>query len=958
MSLTIQETLKKDITRSIDGVIKANDESHLLQEVEEFVITKDIDRDLRRFAESYLLSMQKGQGFPFNGVWISGYFGSGKSHLLKILSLILSDRSVNGTRLRDIFLAKINDAFFKADLEKIFAVPATSVLFNIEQMAEGASAQASDTILFAFYRVFNKMRGYYDESGPLANFERDLDEEGTLQLFKDFFQQRNGDSWESVRSKSLYLKRPLFVSTVAEFRKTTDSDADKIISNYENNYSVSVEGFCREVAAWLKRQPDKNHRINFFVDEVGQFIADKSNHMLSLQTIVESLGVATQERAWVFVTSQEAIDQIVGNTQMRKGSDFSKIIARFKFRIALSSADVREVIQRRLLEKNETGTEVLRDFYHRTKESMRTVFSFREEGRNIHFNSEEAFIFSYPFPAYQYDLLQNALQGLGEHNAFVGQHVSRGERSMLEMFQDVAKAYRERELFLFAPFDAMYAGIRATLNTGLIRAINQAENNLDDELSKRVLKALLLVKYVDSFKATPENLRILLTESLDDNSVLFDARLHESLAHLEREMYIRRTGNVYEYLTNDEKDAEEEIRNISVDTAQYRKYLSDFLFGEIIRSTRITYKGHGHDYSFQRAVDDESPKGKGDLAIRLITPWHPDAGERDRILARAMGRKELAVIITEDADFVQELTTYFQTESWLKRIDPESAKYARIIGDKRAHNAQRLTQIRERLRQLFVTAEFAVGDQEILVTGATPIDRIERAFQELVSTFYPNLRMLKENFSQESLKKILYQESGFFTQDEAQRSEPEREMLNWIMRRIAVSQSVNLANIEDEFSSGTYGWYEWAVLCVLARLFAHQEIELFRATEILGRDEVYTILNQNRAHETVSIKPAPKISARDVERLKSLHFELFHTENQGSNSKESGIKFKESLLELSNKFSEALRIAPHFTFVTQLKSEVDKLNQLLKKSGTISSKTTTSIHPTSVGPSMKSSTPP
>jgi len=289
------------------------------------------------------------------------------------------------------------------------------------------------------------------------------------------------------------------------------------------------------------------------------------------------------------------------------------------------------------------------------------------------------------------------------------------------------------------------------------------------------------------------------------------------------------------------------------------------------------------------------------------------------------------VIITEDADFVQELTTYFQTESWLKRIDPESAKYARIIGDKRAHNAQRLTQIRERLRQLFVTSEFAVGDQEILVTGATPIDRIERAFQELVSTFYPNLRMLKENFSQESLKKILYQESGFFTQDEAQRSEPEREMLNWIMRRIAVSQSVNLANIEDEFSSGTYGWYEWAVLCVLARLFAHQEIELFRATEILGRDEVYTILNQNRAHETVSIKPAPKISARDVERLKSLHFELFHTENQGSNSKESGIKFKESLLELSNKFSEALRIAPHFTFVTQLKSEVDKLNQLLKK---------------------------
>ena len=143
--------------------------------------------------------------------------------------------------------------------------------------------------------------------------------------------------------------------------------------------------------------------------------------------------------------------------------DFSKIIGRFKFRVALSSADVREVIQKRLLEKNESGTELLQDYFHREKDSLRTVFAFGEGAKAAHFKDEEAFVYSYPFPAYQYDLLQEALRGLGEHNAFIGAHVSSGERSMLEIFQDVGKAFKAKPLYGFAPFDAMFDGIRQTL---------------------------------------------------------------------------------------------------------------------------------------------------------------------------------------------------------------------------------------------------------------------------------------------------------------------------------------------------------------------------------------------------------------------------------------------------------------------------------------------------------------
>lgn len=929
MSLMVQEILKKDITRAIDGVIKANDESHLLQEVEEFVITRDIERDLKKLTESYGESIAKGRSFPFNGVWISGYFGSGKSHLLKMLSLILSDRRIDGIRLRDIFLDKLDDAMFRADLEKILDVPATSILFNIEQMA---SAQAADPILFAFNRMFNRMRGYYDESGPVSKFERDLDDEGSLEKFKTFFLQRNEASWEQTRSKVLLLKRAMFVETLAAFKRITNEQAEQIIRNYENQDVLTVDDFCKEVASWLDRQPDPRHRINFFIDEIGQFIEDKPQLTLSLQTIVESLGVATNERAWVFVTSQEALDRLIGDRSQKRENNFSKIIARFKFRIALSSADVKEVIQKRLLEKNEKGTEALRDFYHEHRDSLRTVFNFQEGARTVTFANEESFIYSYLFPAYQFDLLQNALHGLGEHNAFIGQHVSRGERSMLEIFQDVAKAYRDRQLFFFAPFDAMYNGISATLQTGLIMAINQAERNLGDEYALRILKALLLVKYVgENFKATIENLTVLLTESIDQNTSALKERLQHSLALLEREMYIRRNGSVYEYLTNEEKDAEAEIRAIAVETSQFRKFVGDYVFGEIIKSSKLTYAENGQDYAFQKAIDDESPKGQGDLVLRVITPWHPDAGDRTALLARAMGKKELAILLPSDTSFMQELELYYKTYSWLNRINPSEPKYARIVADKRAYNEQRKKSLNEACKKLVSEAGFAIGDQEIEVTGTVPLDRIERAFQNLVSTFYPNLRMIKERYTQESLRKILYEDHGLYDAGEYHLSEAEQEMRNWLLHRFQTSQMVTLKMIKDAFSSGSYGWYEWAILSIVAKLFVAQQIELQRASEGLSRDEVFTVLNQNRGHDAIRIVLMPEISAQDIQRLKSLHFQIFHTDNNGMTPKDCGMQFIQKLKEKSDNFAQVLRYAPSLPFVSSLKAEQQKLVLLLNK---------------------------
>ena len=115
----LKDILSRDIARDIDGVIKAEDDRRLLQEVEEYVITREIERELKKFQAGYMKSIESNSGYPFNGVWISGYFGSGKSHLLKMLSLVMSERTVNGIRLRDIFLDKIDYVIFREYVKKM-----------------------------------------------------------------------------------------------------------------------------------------------------------------------------------------------------------------------------------------------------------------------------------------------------------------------------------------------------------------------------------------------------------------------------------------------------------------------------------------------------------------------------------------------------------------------------------------------------------------------------------------------------------------------------------------------------------------------------------------------------------------------------------------------------------------------------------------------------------------------
>ena len=191
-----------------------------------------------------------------------------------------------------------------------------------------------------------------------------------------------------------------------------------------------------------------------------------------------------------------------------------------------------------------------------------------------------------------------------------------------------------------------------------------------------------------------------------------------------------------------------------------------------------------------------------------------------------MARKELIVLFPIDPRFMDELELHLKTDAWLRRTDARETKYARIYADKQAQNNDRKRRLGDQVKDLVKRADFAVMDQEIGVSGGTPLDRMERAFQDLVNRSYPSLRMLKVHYTQDSLKGILYPSDDLFGSGGAAKTEPETEMASWIARKHRDSESITLAGIKEEFGKGQFGWYEWAVLAIVAYLFMRQEIGL------------------------------------------------------------------------------------------------------------------------------------
>lgn len=920
MTRQLSTLFQKPIDRPIEGVIKADDNASLLIEVEEYILTNQISNRIEEFLSAYTNYEDA------NGAWISGFFGSGKSHLLKMMALLLENREIEGTPVLDRFLSKCTDnELLSADLKKAAAIPSKSILFNIDQKADIISKTEIDALLSVFAKVFDEMCGYYGKHGHIAQLERDLDQSGRLDDFKKAYGDIAGQAWESGREMAI-LQADNIDRAYCQVEGKEPDAIHGIVDKYRMEYRLSIEDFADQVKKYIDRQAP-GFRLNFFVDEVGQYIAESQKLRTNLQTVAESLATKCRGQAWIIVTAQEEMASFFGEKAGQQTNDYSKIQARFKYRMKLTGANVAEVIQKRLLMKTDDSTPSLEALYEAQVNNFKTLFDFADGALTYrNFRDREHFIQAYPFVPYQFDLFQTAIQNLSIHSAFEGKHTSVGERSMLGVFQQVAIGISTCEIGELAPFHLMFEGIRTALKARIQQAIITAERNLHDAFAIEVLKALFLVKYVKSFRPTIRNLCVLMTDSFNRDLPALRSKVTEAVNLLEQQTYIQRNGDLYEFLTNEEKDVEEDIKNTDADLPSIAKELADAVFDRVIKSNKIRFPDNKQDYAFTRKLDGQLFGKEQELTIHIVSPFHPDRSDGDqKIIAQAMSRDELLVLLPPDERLMFDLLMFKRTDKYIRQnlTTSQNENVRRILETKRYQNQERQTQVQERVESLLARADLVIGGRKEESRITKPSERIAAGFQSLIRHTYPNLRMLaKLTYSEGSVGTIIRQGADPMFDGTESLGEAENEALSAIVRKKKDRLRPTVQSIVETFEKKPYGWPLAATLCCMATLYAADKIELRSDGNVLDDAQVEKALLNSRDRGNTFAEPQSAFTASQVRALRDFFSAFFDKPTQNGEARTTANETQAALRELLIELDQLATQRDHYPFLAALEEPI------------------------------------
>lgn len=837
----------KDIFRSIDGVIKADDVSKVASEVDEYVMTSEIRSGLSRIVDAW-----NQVDAPSNGVWIAGFFGSGKSHLLKMLSYLLGEQAGNQPVTREdverAFEQKVaGDETLIADLKRSLHTPTRAVLFNIDAKDDKSTRERGSAMIEVFYKVYFEARGLYSKDLGVGALERDLEDRGELARFREAYQEEAGHTWEVGRVNTVFSE-----ALVSKALARLGHQVDQPFRSYREQLNLSAEAFAQDVASWLDRQ-GPHQRIAFFVDEVGQFIGDDSQLMLNLQTITEQLATHCPGRAWVFVTSQEELSGITAQMNERRSTDFSKIQGRFAIKVSLSTEEVTDVIARRLLTKSEQGTEELDTLWQRLGAGFPSMFRFPEGTKKYdNYLTRDSFVAKYPFVDYQFEMFTQAMRGLSDNDLFTGRHSSVGARSLLGVCQQIAQELTDDELGTVASFDRFYDGIAAMLKSDVKDNIGRAaqDSHTRDPFTMSVLKVLLLVRYVDSFHAYPRNIAVLLRRSLDQDATDLEERVGRALHTLADQVYVQRQADgTYAYMTNEEKEVRREISQIIVEPRD----VTDLLRADIRRHAgtsvaSFVYPGTNRRMGVSLFVDGRREQAEP-LVISVFTPQSSldEHGIRHESVVR---RDTLSLRLDVSSEILEDVRVFCQTEEYVKRqAGAASGLRKRIILTHKEDNEQRRRVIGEAVKDALMRASLFVDGQEVKTgTAGEPKDVIELGLTRLAQQVYPRIEDAKPlaglkdgqiaSFLRDQEDATLDVDPGV---DIARRLAG--ECAQWVEQaRVLNGQNVFVKNAIEYYGQAPFGWDKNAVLAIVATALRLELLEALENDRPLARTELEAAL--------------------------------------------------------------------------------------------------------------------
>lgn len=890
--MLIKDMFRKKIDREIQGVIIVGqgEDTNVSQELEEYVVTRELQKHFADFFSAYKKGIV-GQT-PKMGVWISGFFGSGKSHFLKILSYLLENRQVGEKHALDYFIEdeKIIDPMVLADMKLAAETPTDAILFNIDSKSDTNSKQDKDAIVKVFLKVFNEMQGFCGSMPYLADLERRLTEEGRFEEFKHTFEEEYGDAWEDSRQDFDFIQDTV-VDVLADMGFMSEEAARNWCEKATTEYQISIEDFARRVHTYIE-QKGKNHHVVFLVDEIGQYIGDDSRLMLNLQTVTEELGKECKGKAWVIVTSQQDIDSI---TKV-KGNDFSKIQGRFDTRLSLSSANVDAVIKKRILDKTDVAAQSLRLLYEQKATIIKNLIMFNDGVEKKLYANAEDFEEIYPFVPYQFNLLASVLTSIRTHGAS-GKHLSEGERSMLALFKESAMSLMNEESGAIVPFHCFYDALENFLDHGhrgvIIRAYDNNQINPEhkesDVFAINVLKTLFMIKYIQICEANVDNITSLMVNHIDNDRVVLKEQVEAALKVLVRQMLVQKNGSVYIFLTDEEQEINNEIEKENIEMPEVITKISEMIFEDILSEKKYRYPAFGgrYTFSFNQIVDDRPYKANQsyDVGLRILTPWY-EGGTDDATLRMMSGQgKEVLVLLPNDDEFLREMQAYMKIESFLrKNTNAHLSQYESIKEAKRTEMRKRNENAKLYLTEALKEATIYVNGDIARLNARDVSARIQEAIGRLVQIVYHKLSYIDTPMGEVEIRKMFHTSNQLSLSLEGG-TEPNIHALEDVLGFIAMNSrnymKTSMKTIKDRFTKAPYGFVDDDVNWLVARLFKRGDLSFTvngASVTLLNKseEELVNSVTKKQYVDKLLMEVRVRVDDRDKKAVRDVMKELFH----------------------------------------------------------------------------------
>jgi hypothetical protein len=551
----IKSLFANDIHRRIEEVIKVDqtDDAILRDEINEYVVTDAIRSHYINVFDAFRETPNK----PHEGIaiWVSGFFGSGKSSFAKMLGLSIENRTVEGIPAGDRFAKRAGDNKLQVLLKAINEqIPTHAVIFDVS--TDRGIRSGNQSLTEIMYGLFLQSLGYAKDL-DLSELEIVLEERGRLEKFEAEYKRLFDKEWSFEKGKVAFA-----LSEASRVLHSLDPQtypmADSWVKAVKNKADISP-GKLAERANELMKRRRPGQALMFVIDEVGQFVARDVQKMLDLQAVVQSLGVRGRGKHWIVVTSQEKLGELVSGLDDKK-IELARLMDRFPLQVHLEPSDISEVTSRRVLSKNAGAQKVLGELFdeHRGRFTEHTRLTADIKLPEL---TRESFIDLYPLLPYQIDLIIQVVSGLRTQGG-ASKHVGGANRTIIKLAQQLlinpAVNLADQPIGSVARLDQVYDLVEGNIGSEVRAKISAISKELEHPLAQPVAKVICLLQYVKSVHRTAENIAAALHSGVAGDSQL--AAVKDALRQLEAANKVRLGDDGYRIPTPAEDDWER-IRN-------------------------------------------------------------------------------------------------------------------------------------------------------------------------------------------------------------------------------------------------------------------------------------------------------------------------------------------------------------------------------------------------------------